>query len=830
MANEKNKEKILENIEETNLSIPIILSILPLRDIVIFPYMIYPILIGRASSIQAISEAMEKDKFIFLTAQKDPTIEDPDFEDIYEYGTTAKILQVVKLPNNLLKVLIEGLYHSKIVKPLKKAEYFLAEIAPVETQFDENDQELVALVRRASELFYNYVRSHRLLSPDIYTAFENIKDPIRKLFFASANIHVSVPVKQKILEKSNLKEQYFELNSILTSELEILKIEEEIDTKVQSQIQKTQKKYYIQEQIRALQKELEEEEESLPEIAQLKEAIEKANMPEHAYKKAIEELERLKKTPTMSPEYSVNRTYLEWLTSLPWSTKTEDNFSIEHVKKILDEDHYDLGKPKERILEYIAVLNVAGSLKRQILCFVGPPGVGKTSLARSIARALGRKFVRFSLGGVRDEAEIRGHRRTYVGAMPGKIIQAMKKAGTINPVILLDEIDKMSMDFRGDPSAALLEVLDPEQNVAFQDHYIEVDYDLSNVLFITTANVKYEIPLPLLDRMEIIELSSYLEPEKLEIAKRHIIPKIKEEFGIEELNIEITDEAILKIIREYTRESGVRNLERELASVFRKTIKEIILEFENKNGSSGETSYNTALRENPKFKRFIKRKKFVIDEKKVEEFLKVPKFKFKKENLEPKAGVAIGLAWTSVGGDIMPIEVSIMPGQERLTLTGQLGEVMKESAKAALSFIRSNYKDLKVPKNFFQRKEIHIHFPEGAIPKDGPSAGITIATALLSAASGIPVRGDVAMTGEITLRGNILPIGGLNEKLLAAKRSDINTVIIPKDNEPDLAEVNEFVKKDLNIIFVKHFTEAIPYVFVDWDKANNSSETKTKNK
>ncbi len=830
MANEKNKEKILENIEETNISIPIILSILPLRDIVIFPYMIYPILIGRASSIQAISEAMEKDKFIFLTAQKDPTIEDPDFEDIYEYGTTAKILQVVKLPNNLLKVLIEGLYHSKIVKPLKKAEYLLAEIAPVETQFDENDQELIALVRRASELFYNYVRSHRLLSPDIYTAFENIKDPIRKLFFASVNIHVSVPVKQKILEKSNLKEQYFELNSILTSELEILKIEEEIDTKVQSQIQKTQKKYYIQEQIRALQKELEEEEESLPEIAQLKEAIEKANMPEHAYKKAIEELERLKKTPTMSPEYSVNRTYLEWLTSLPWSTKTEDNFSIEHVKKILDEDHYDLEKPKERILEYIAVLNVAGSLKRQILCFVGPPGVGKTSLARSIARALGRKFVRFSLGGVRDEAEIRGHRRTYVGAMPGKIIQAMKKAGTINPVILLDEIDKMSMDFRGDPSAALLEVLDPEQNVAFQDHYIEVDYDLSNVLFITTANVKYEIPLPLLDRMEIIELSSYLEPEKLEIAKRHIIPKIKEEFGIEELNIEINDEAILKIIREYTRESGVRNLERELASVFRKTIKEIILEFENKNGSSGETSYNTALRENPKFKRFIKRKKFVIDEKKVEEYLKVPKFKFKKENLEPKVGVAIGLAWTIVGGDIMPIEVSIMPGQERLTLTGQLGEVMKESAKAALSFIRSNYKDLKVPKNFFQRKEIHIHFPEGAIPKDGPSAGITIATALLSAASGIPVRGDVAMTGEITLRGNILPIGGLNEKLLAAKRSDINTVIIPKDNEPDLAEVNEFVKKDLKIIFVKHFTEAIPYVFVDWDKAKNSSETKTKNK
>ena len=829
MKKDETTPEILESTEDKSSSIPTVLTILPLRDIVIFPFMIYPILIGRASSIQAISEAMDKDKFIFLVAQKDPTIDEPDFDDIYEYGTTAKILQVVKLPNNLLKVLVEGLYHSKIVRPINRTEYLSAEIAPVEIQYDENDQELTALIRRASELFYNYVRSHRLLSPDVYSAFENIKDPIRKLYFASANIHVSVSVKQKILDRTNLKEQYFELNSILTSELEILKIEEEIDTKVQSQIQRTQKKYYIQEQIRALQKELEEEEESIPEIAQLKEAIENAKMPEHAYKKAIEELERLKKTPTMSPEYSVNRTYLEWLTSLPWSTKTEDNFSIEHVKKILDEDHYDLEKPKERILEYIAVLNVAGSLKRQILCFVGPPGVGKTSLARSIARALGRKFVRFSLGGVRDEAEIRGHRRTYVGAMPGKIIQAMKKAGTINPVILLDEIDKMSMDFRGDPSAALLEVLDPEQNVAFQDHYIEVDYDLSNVLFITTANVKYEIPIPLLDRMEIIELSSYLEPEKLEIAKRHIIPKIKEEYGIKDLNIEVTDDAILKIIREYTRESGVRNLERELSSLFRKTIKEIILDFEKKYKLNSETDFKTALRENPKFKRYIKRKKFIIDEKKVEEYLKVPKFKFKKEDLEPKVGVAVGLAWTSVGGDTMPIEVSIMPGQEKLTLTGQLGEVMKESAKAALSFIRSNFKELKVPKNFFHRKEIHIHIPEGAIPKDGPSAGITIAMALISAASGYPVRGDVAMTGEITLRGNILPIGGLNEKLLAAKRSGITTVIIPKDNEPDLVEVNEFVKKGLNIVPVKDITEALPIALVGWDKTQQNSENQKKN-
>jgi len=832
--NSKGKNPSTKAENSGNLTIPTILTILPLRDIVVYPFMIYPVLIGRASSIQAITEAMDKDKFIFLVAQKDPTIDEPDFNDIYEYGTTAKILQVVKLPNNLLKVLVEGLYHSKIVEPVSRDEYLSAKIIPIQVSYDENDTELTALIRRASELFYNYVRSNRLLSPDIYSAYENIKDPIRKLYFAAANIYQSVQVKQRILEKTTLKDQYFELNAILTSELEILKIEEEIDSKVQSQLQKTQKKYFIQEQIRALQKELEEEEEAIPEIAQLKEAIEKANMPEHAYNKALEELERLKKTPTMSPEYSVNRTYLEWLTSLPWSTRTEDNFSIEHVKRILDEDHYDLEKPKERILEYIAVLNVAGNVKRQILCFVGPPGVGKTSLARSIARALGRKFVRFSLGGVRDEAEIRGHRRTYVGAMPGKIIQAMKKAGTINPVILLDEIDKMSMDFRGDPSSALLEVLDPEQNVSFQDHYIEVEYDLSNVLFITTANVKYDIPLPLLDRMEIIELSSYLEPEKLEIAKRHIIPKIKEEYGISDLKIDITDNAIVKIIREYTREAGVRNLERELATIFRKKIKDIIIEFERKEKLDPEKDFKQALRENPKFRRFIQRKKFTIDEKLVEEYLKVPKYKFKKEDLEPKVGVAIGLAWTSVGGDTMPVEVAIMPGQERLTLTGQLGDVMKESAKAALSFIRANYQELKVPKNFFTKKEIHIHVPEGAIPKDGPSAGITIAMALISAASGVPIRGDVAMTGEITLRGNILPIGGLNEKLLAAKRAGINTVIIPRDNEPDLAEVNEYVKNGLNIITVKHLTEALPYVFVDWEKVinpnNENGKLKTKNR
>lgn len=832
MKKKENKSSQVQNNDNTtpnNISIPKSLTILPLRDIVIFPYMIYPILIGRASSLEAVSEALTKDKFIFVTAQKDSTIDDPNFDDIYFYGTTAKILQVVKLPNNLLKVLVEGLFHSKIKQPLEKKEYLYAEIEPVIINYNESDQELIALVRRASDLFKTYTRKHRLLSPDIIIAFENIRDSLRKLYFAAANIHQSVEVKQKILQKTNIHDQYYELNSILSSEIEFLKIEEEIDSKVQSQLQKTQKKYYIQEQIRALQKELEEEDETIPELAKIKEAIEKANLPEYAFNKAMEEFERLKKTPTLSPEYSVNRNYLEWLISLPWSNRTPDTLDIEHVKKILDEDHYNLEKPKERILEYIAILNLAENVKKQILCFVGPPGVGKTSLARSIARALGRKFVRFSLGGVRDEAEIRGHRRTYVGAMPGKIIQAMKKAGTINPVILLDEIDKMSMDFRGEPSSALLEVLDPEQNVAFQDHYIEVDYDLSNVLFITTANVKYNIPEPLLDRMEIIEISSYLEPEKLEIAKQHILPKITAEYGLDKVKFQITDNTILKIIREYTRESGIRNLERELASVFRKLVKEIIFAFYQKHGSQNGEQIES-LKSNPNFIKFLRRKKYLIDEAKIEQYLKVPRYKIKSEDLAPKVGVATGLAWTSVGGETMPIEVSIMPGQERLTLTGQLGDVMKESARAALSFIRSNYSLLQIKKDFYRRKEIHIHIPEGAIPKDGPSAGIPLAIAMLSAISGKPVRGDVAMTGEITLRGNILPVGGLNEKLLAAKRAGINNVIIPNDNQPDLTEVNRFVLQNINIIPIAHILEALPFVFTDKGHTQQKNRNSKNNK
>lgn len=831
------KDELLSNFEteESKIqSVPKKLTVLPLRDVVIYPYMIFPTLIGRTSTLKAVAEAVERDKFIFLTAQKSALVDDPTFDDIYTNGTTARILQVIRLPNNLLKVLVEGLFQSRIKRRYKTKEYLEAEIARTDVNYDESNSELGALIRHSTELFTEYVRNDNQIPADLISAYENIADPVQKLFFAAANVKAGLDRKQRILDSSDLKEQYFELSAMLTSEIEMLKLENEIDDKIHDTIQKTQKKYYIQEQIRALQNELGDEEELMPELQAIREMIEKADMPEQAKTKAEEEFERLRKTPTMSPEFSVNRTYLEWLTQLPWKQTTEDNFDISHVENILNEDHYDLEKPKERILEFIAVLNLSGKLRRQILCFVGPPGVGKTSLAKSIARALGRKFVRFSLGGVRDEAEIRGHRRTYIGAMPGKIIQSMKKAGTVNPVILLDEIDKMSMDFRGDPSSALLEVLDPEQNSNFNDHYVEVDYDLSNVLFITTANVRYDIPLPLLDRMEIIELNSYLETEKLEIAKRHIIPKLKEEIGLENLKIEFEDAAVQKIVRQYTRESGVRNLEREIASVFRKLTKEIVRDFYIKhkeltpgkvNGTGKKPSdkqdasqvEKTFLKDSATFKKSFGKKLFKIDESKIEDYLKAPKFKDINEELADKVGVATGLAWTSVGGEILPIEVTVMAGNERLTLTGKLGDVMKESAMAALSYIRSNASVLKIKDNFFKNKEIHLHVPEGAIPKDGPSAGIAIGLAMVSAATGKKLRGDLAMTGEITLRGNVLPIGGLKEKLLAAKRVGVKTVFVPKDNMRDVEDISDAVKNGLEIIPLSNLTEALNIAFRDWN-------------
>ena len=816
MADKEDVLNSFESAESVKATVPDKLTVLPLRDIIIYPNMIFPVLIGRNSSLKAVAEAVERGKFIFVSAQKNPSVEEPTFSDIYKNGTIARIIQVLRLPNNLLKVLVEGLSQAKIVKEYKNEEYLEAKVKQTDISFKETDKELQANLRVTEELFKNYIKKDPNIPPDILTAFENIPDIVQKMYFVATNVRAKVEKKQKILRYTTLKKQLYELNQILTEEIEMLTLEDEIDTKIQDSMQKTQKKFFIQEQIRALQNELGDDEDVSPEMAAIKDMIEKANLPKHAKEKAVEEFERLKKTPTMSPEFSVNRTFLEWLTSVPWNNETEDIFDIAHVKGILDEDHYDLEKPKDRILEFIAVLNMAGRLKRQILCFVGPPGVGKTSLAKSIARAMGRKFVRFSLGGIRDEAEIRGHRRTYIGAMPGKIIQSMKKAGSSNPVILLDEIDKMSMDFRGDPSSALLEVLDPEQNVAFNDHYLEVDYDLSNVMFITTANVKYDIPLPLQDRMEIIELNSYLDPEKLEIAKRHILPKIKEEYGLAELNVSFTDDALMKIIREYTRESGVRNLEREIGGVLRKLTKEIVAEYDK--SRKKRAARKTSLHTNPHFKKMLEGREFVIDENRVEEFLKAPRFKRKKEVLEDRVGIATGLAWTSVGGEILPVEVTIMPGSEKLTLTGKLGDVMKESAMAALSFVRSNSQMLGVKSDFNTKKEIHIHVPEGAIPKDGPSAGITMTMALISAATGNKLRGDVAMTGEVNLRGQVLAIGGLKEKLLAAKRIDIKKVLVPEDNLRDIEDIGDDIKSGLEIIPLKNIYDAMQHAFKDFNK------------
>lgn len=783
------------------------LPVLPLRDVVIFPYMVYPVLVGRETSMRAANFANESHKLLFLVAQKDPKVEEPKPDDLYQEGTIARIIQVLKLPNGLLKIIVDGLAHGVIKNFVNNPDFLEAEIEVITHEIEESP-ELDALVRHLSALFNEYIKLNRNLPGEILAAFENLTEPAKKLYFVAANIQKNVDVKQSILKELTLKDKLYKVIKILNSEIDILKIEKEIDLKVQENIQKTQRKFLIQEQIRILQDELGEDEEISPEFQKLREKIKKAKMPKEVEEKAIEELNKLKKTPPMSPEGTVIRNYLDWLIDLPWSKKTKDNLNLDHVRKILDEDHYGLEKPKERILEHIAVLNLVKEMRGQILCFCGPPGVGKTSLAKSIARALGRKFVRISLGGVRDEAEIRGHRRTYIGSMPGKIIQSMKKAGVINPVMLLDEIDKMSMDFRGDPSAAMLEVLDPEQNHAFNDHYLEVDYDLSKVLFITTANVRYNIPLPLQDRMEIIELPGYLEHEKLEIAKRHTIPKQLKEHGLEKYDIKITDDAILRIIREYTREAGVRNLEREIASILRKVAKDIALEKSKNNGE-------------------IKVVNKIIDADNLESFLGVPKFRTKKISSENRIGTAIGLAWTSVGGDILNVEVTIMDGSEKFTLTGQLGDVMKESAQAALSYIRSNADLLGIDPHFYKGKEIHIHLPEGAIPKDGPSAGITMTMAMISAIKKVPARSDVAMTGEITLRGNVLAIGGLTEKLLAAQRYGIKKVLIPKDNLKDLSEIPESVKKPLKIIPIETVIEAIPHVF-DHFKLKKSSKLNLK--
>lgn len=799
-AHDGPNEVIYENpdkgIQEFNSVIPDTLPVLPLKDMVVFPYMMFPILAGRESTIAAVNSSVEKDKFILLVAQVDEKIEEPTFENLYMTGTVAKIIQVLRLPNGLIKVLVDGLYAADVRK--FHGGKFISASFDVKNPAFKKDNELEALIRQATKLFTEYVQANRTIPQETLVAYDNIKEADRKLFYIASTINADVQKKQRILETGELHKQFYEVLFILSSEMEILNVEKEIDEKVYQTMQKNQRKFIVQEQIRILQDELGEGVETDPEMARLKEKIDTSGMPEPVMAKALEEFQKMKKTPPMSPDYGVMRNYLEWMVSVPWAVFTEDNFDLKHAKKILDEDHYGLDKAKDRILELIAVLKrlkekkINKSPKGQILCFVGPPGVGKTSLGRSIARALNRNFVRISVGGVRDEAEIRGHRRTYIGSMPGKIIQAMKKAGSVNPVLLIDEIDKMSSDFRGDPASAMLEVLDPEQNNSFNDHYLDVDYDLSNVLFITTANVYYSIPLPLLDRMEIIEMRSYLDFEKLEIAKRHIIPKEIAEHGLQDLKLNLPDEVILKVVHEYTREAGVRNLERELSSIIRKVTREIV--------ESGDTK---------------KGKAFNITTDMVQKYLGVQKFKTKTADVSEKsrAGSVTGLAWTSMGGDILHVDVTVMSGQNKFILTGKLGDIMKESAQAGLSYIKSNAKNYGIPPAFFKEKEIHIHLPEGAIPKDGPSAGITMIMAMLSAITKAPVRTDVAMTGEITLRGNVLPIGGLNEKLLAAVRSGIRTVIIPKENEKDLVEIQKDIIDRLNIVLVDNVEEAVPYVF-----------------
>ncbi len=827
--------------------IPKRLSVLPLREVIVYPHMIFPVLIGRESSLQAVSEALKREKYIFLSAQSNPLAEDPRPGDVYEAGTIAKIIQIVRLPNNLIKILVDGVVQGRVIEFTEEESFMEADIEIVPPSEESDNPELQAMMRHAADFFKQYVRTHRGIPPEVLTAFDNLQDPVRRLYYAAANIETPIDEKQAILEKFTLQEQYFILVSLLTAELEVLRLEQDIDDKVQETIQKTQKRYFIQEQIRALQLELDEEEgEAFPELIKIREDLDNANMPLETLKKIDEEFEKLKKTQPMMPEYGVLRNYLELVAALPWSHATADTLDITHVRTILDEDHFGLEKIKERIIEYIAVLSLVKGVQGQVLCFSGPPGVGKTSLARSIARALGRKFVRMSLGGVRDEAEIRGHRRTYIGAMPGRIIQSMKRAGTVNPVILLDEVDKMVTDFRGDPSAALLEVLDPEQNSAFNDHYLEVDYDLSKVLFIATANVKYDIPAPLLDRMEIIELSSYLEFEKEQIAHQHLIPRQLEKHGVQEFPIQFTNDAILELIRSYTKEAGVRNLERQIAAVIRKTARNIVFDLSKTEHELTEEARQTetAATKRPRKKALhpdiaevaelvstettaaanphkIKAREQVrtvereITGALVHEYLKTPVNRRREKELSDKIGVVTGLAWTSMGGDILPVEVTIMPSsnKEKLTLTGKLGDVMKESAMAALSYVRANAEKLGMSNDALQEREIHIHVPEGAIPKDGPSAGITMTMALISAAAQRPARGDVAMTGEVTLRGNVLAIGGLTEKLLAAKHAGITTVLIPKENEVDLLEMNEQTLAGLRIVPVGHISEALGEVF-----------------
>ncbi|OGW13513.1 MAG: endopeptidase La [Nitrospirae bacterium GWA2_42_11] len=784
------------------VEIPNKLPLLPVRDIVIFPYMLLPLFVGREMSIKAIEAALSSNRLIFLVAQKALEVENPTPQDIYKVGTVGLITRMLKLPDGRIKILVQGLAKAKTLKYVQTEPNYIVEIEKIsEPKVPEVTLELEALMRNVKEQLEKMVTLGKVLLPDIMVIIENIEDPGRLSDIITSNLGLKVDVAQEVLEIIPPIQRLKKVSEILNKELDVLMMQQKIQAEAKGEIDKTQREYFLREQLKAIQKELGDLDERQEEINEFRKRFEEAKMPEKVQKEVDKQLKRLEKMHPDSAEASTVRTYLEWMVELPWSKSTKDNLDIKAASKVLNQDHYDLEKVKERILEYLSVRKLKEKMKGPILCFVGPPGVGKTSLGKSIAKSLGREFVRISLGGVRDEAEIRGHRRTYVGALPGRIIQGIKQAGTNNPVFMMDEIDKVGMDFRGDPSAALLEVLDPEQNNAFSDHYLGVPFDLSNVMFITTANLTDPILPPLKDRMELIHLSGYTEEEKLGIARNFLIPRQLEEHGIKEENAHISDNALKLIIPEYTREAGVRNLEREIANIFRKVAKQI---------AEG------------------KGKRHRITPDNLHKFLGHPRFLPESEQEKDTVGVTTGLAWTETGGDIIYIESTIMKGKGILTLTGQLGDVMKESAHTALSYIRSRAKDLGINVEMFNRNDIHIHVPAGAIPKDGPSAGITMATSLASIFMNAPVNHKVAMTGEITLQGRVLPIGGLKEKILAAKRAGIKEIILPKRNEKDLEDIPKNIRKVMKFHLAEKMDEVLPMALKGWKHKNLNKPAKKK--
>ncbi len=756
-----------------------ILPVLPLRDVVVFPHLVIPLFVGREKSIRALERAMEGDKRILLVAQKDEGEDDPGVEDIYETGSISTVLQLLKLPDNTVKVLVEGGQRARVRRYVETDEAFVADVEVIESPA-ANPRELEVLARSLVSQFEQYVKLNKKVPPELLASLSGIDDASRLADTIAAHLALKTARKQELLELADVRERVEQLIAIMQEEIELLQVEKRIRGRVKRQMEKSQREYYLNEQMKAIQKELGDMDESPNEVEDLTRKIEQAGMPKEAKEKAISELGKLKMMSPMSAEATVVRNYIDWLVSVPWKKRTRVRHDLAKAEAVLEGDHYGLEKVKERILEYLAVQQRVRKLKGPILCLVGPPGVGKTSLGQSIARATGRKFVRMSLGGVRDEAEIRGHRRTYIGALPGKIIQNLAKVGVRNPLFLLDEVDKMSMDFRGDPSSALLEVLDPEQNHTFNDHYLEVDYDLSEVMFVATANTM-NIPEPLLDRMEVIRLSGYTEPEKVNIARRYLVPKQMRNHGLKSSEINISEGAIQDIIRYYTREAGVRNLEREIAKICRKVVKERALK--------------------PREGRAL------ITPRNLGKYLGVQRYRYGRAEEESRVGLVTGLAWTEVGGDLLTIEAAVMPGKGKTAFTGRLGDVMQESIQAALTVVRSRSTKLGIDPEFYQKRDVHIHVPEGATPKDGPSAGIGMCTAIVSALTDVPVRADVAMTGEITLRGEVLPVGGLKEKLLAALRGGIRVVIIPKENERELEEIPKDIRQGLDIRPVKWIDE-----------------------